>query len=76
MDHAPSPPPMLDDNPFGITATAAKIPVSKHVMGTARMGDDPATSVCDRWGRLHDVPNVTHRRLVSCSRPAPATAPP
>jgi choline dehydrogenase-like flavoprotein len=51
--------PMLDDNPFGITAIAAKIPVSKHVMGTARMGDDPATSVCDPWGRLHDVPNVT-----------------
>jgi choline dehydrogenase-like flavoprotein len=28
-------------------------------MGSARMGDDPASSVCDRWGRLHDVPNVT-----------------
>ena len=27
-------------------------------MGTTRMGDDPATSVVDRWGRLHDVPNV------------------
>lgn len=34
------------------------IPMSRHVAGTARMGDDPATSVCDRWGRLHDVPNV------------------
>jgi choline dehydrogenase-like flavoprotein len=34
------------------------IPISKHVMGTARMGDDPATSVVDRWGRMHDVPNV------------------
>jgi choline dehydrogenase-like flavoprotein len=27
-------------------------------MGTARMGDDPRTSVCDRWQRLHDVENV------------------
>jgi choline dehydrogenase-like flavoprotein len=50
--------PMLDGNPFGITSPAAKIPASKHVMGTARMGDDPATSVCDRWGKLHDLPNV------------------
>jgi choline dehydrogenase-like flavoprotein len=33
-------------------------PVSRHVMGTARMGDDPRTSVCDRWQRLHDVENV------------------
>ena len=22
------------------------------------MGDDPATSVVDRWGRSHDVPNL------------------
>lgn len=29
-----------------------------HLMGTARMGDDPATSVVDRWGRSHDVPNL------------------
>jgi choline dehydrogenase-like flavoprotein len=27
-------------------------------MGTARMGHDPRTSVTDRFGRLHDVPNV------------------
>jgi choline dehydrogenase-like flavoprotein len=27
-------------------------------MGTARMGDDPAASVVDRWGRAHDVPNL------------------
>lgn len=31
---------------------------SKHVMGTMRMGDDPSTSVTDRWGRLHALPNV------------------
>ncbi len=29
-----------------------------HLMGTARMGDDPATSVTDRWGATHDVPNL------------------
>jgi choline dehydrogenase-like flavoprotein len=29
-----------------------------HVLGTARMGDDPRQSVTDRFGRLHDVPNV------------------
>ncbi len=29
-----------------------------HIMGTARMGNDPASSVTDRWGRLHDIDNV------------------
>jgi choline dehydrogenase-like flavoprotein len=29
-----------------------------HLLGTARMGDDPATSVLDRWNRTHDVPNL------------------
>lgn len=29
-----------------------------HLMGTARMGDNPDTSVTDRWGRLHEVSNV------------------
>jgi len=32
--------------------------VSRHVMGTCRMGDDPATSVVDRWSRFHDVENL------------------
>ncbi len=26
-----------------------------HLMGTARMGDNPETSVVDRWGESHDV---------------------
>jgi choline dehydrogenase-like flavoprotein len=34
------------------------IPASRHIAGTARMGHDPATSVCDAWGRLHQMPNV------------------
>jgi choline dehydrogenase-like flavoprotein len=29
-----------------------------HLLGTARMGEDPATSVVDPWGRAHDVPNL------------------
>ncbi len=29
-----------------------------HLMGTARMGTDPETSVVDPWGRAHDVPNL------------------
>jgi choline dehydrogenase-like flavoprotein len=29
-----------------------------HLLGTARMGDDPRTSVLDRWNRTHDVPNL------------------
>ncbi|HCB02705.1 MAG TPA: GMC family oxidoreductase [Nocardioides bacterium] len=31
---------------------------SGHLLGTARMGNDPRTSVVDRWGRAHDVPNL------------------
>jgi gluconate 2-dehydrogenase alpha chain len=33
-------------------------PMSKHWMGTTRMGSDPTTSVCDPWQRLWDVDNV------------------
>jgi choline dehydrogenase-like flavoprotein len=46
------------------------ISVSRHVMGTARMGDDPARSVVDRWGRMHDLPNV----LVADSSVFPTSA--
>jgi len=34
------------------------VPASRHVMGTTRMGDDPATSVVDRYGAMHALPNV------------------
>jgi choline dehydrogenase-like flavoprotein len=33
-------------------------PISRHWMGTARMGSDPKTSVCDPWQHLWDVDNV------------------
>jgi choline dehydrogenase-like flavoprotein len=29
-----------------------------HLLGTAVMGDDPSSSVVDRWGQSHDVPNL------------------
>jgi choline dehydrogenase-like flavoprotein len=29
-----------------------------HLMGTARMGRDPARSVVNEWGRSHDVSNL------------------
>jgi len=29
-----------------------------HEMGTARMGNDPKTSVLNKWNQLHEVKNV------------------
>jgi choline dehydrogenase-like flavoprotein len=42
------PDPLLSDQPT----------LSAHHAGTARFGVDPATSVCDRWGKLHECDNV------------------
>ena len=36
----------------------ARYLASGHHTGTTKMGDDPDTSVVDRWGRTHDVPNL------------------
>jgi gluconate 2-dehydrogenase alpha chain len=50
-----SPPIDLDpsiEHPLG------SAPASKHVMGTCRMGDDPATSVVGPQSRFHDVENL------------------
>jgi choline dehydrogenase-like flavoprotein len=33
-------------------------PSGWHLLGTCRMGDDPAASVVDRWGRAHGVQNL------------------
>jgi len=32
--------------------------VGWHMLGTARCGEDPSTSVVDQYGRSHDVPNL------------------
>ena len=45
----------------GATHLHAEAPVRDsgwHLLGTARMGDDPETSVVDRNLRAHDVPNL------------------
>ena len=34
------------------------VPASAHQLGSARMGDDPTTSVADRYGQLHSVRGV------------------
>jgi choline dehydrogenase-like flavoprotein len=47
-----------------------------HLLGTCRMGDDPATSVVDRFGRSHDVPNLflVDGSVFVTSGPQPPTA--
>ncbi len=42
----------------GNASSPEAIPESRHNMGTARMGTDPATSVVDPQGRLHKLENV------------------
>jgi len=32
--------------------------MSVHLLGTCRMGNDPAASVIDRFHRTHDIPNL------------------
>jgi choline dehydrogenase-like flavoprotein len=39
-------------------ATSPLEPAGWHLMGTARMGTDPETSVVNEWGRAHDVKNL------------------
>jgi choline dehydrogenase-like flavoprotein len=41
-----------------ISAQAPLQPAGWHLMGTTRMGTDPAKSVVNEWGRSHDVKNL------------------
>ena len=47
---------------------------TQHLLGTCRMGNDPTTSVVDKFNRSHDVPNlfmVDGSSMVSSSRGQP-----
>jgi choline dehydrogenase-like flavoprotein len=39
-------------------ADVAESTVAYHLLGTCRMGNDPATSVIDKYHRTHDVKNL------------------
>ena len=39
-------------------STLEETTYSVHLMGTCRMGNDPATSVVNKFNRAHDVPNL------------------
>jgi choline dehydrogenase-like flavoprotein len=43
---------------FGFIAPPDSPSQSAHVMGTLRMGNDPTVSVCDAFGKFHDVDNL------------------
>jgi len=42
----------------GNAASPEAVPESRHNVGTVRMGTDPASSVVDPQGRMHDVENL------------------
>ena len=48
----------LADITGGNASALAGISSTAHIMGTARMGDDPATSVVDPFGRFHALDNL------------------
>ena len=54
--------------------TLGEVTYSRHLMGSCRMGDDPKTSVVNKWNRAHDVKNlflVDGSSLVTCARQQP-----
>jgi choline dehydrogenase-like flavoprotein len=38
--------------------TVTRAGANGHFMGTTRMGNGPGTSVCNRWGFTHQIPNL------------------
>ncbi len=56
------------------SAPVANVDYSVHLMGTCRMGNDPKTSVVNRWNQSHDIRNlfiVDGSSLVTCARQQP-----
>src|SRR5256885_15100849 len=49
---------VLSGAPGAIGSSVAGEAATAHIMGTARMGDDPRRSVVDAWGRAHEVENL------------------
>src|SRR5438270_2558558 len=49
---------VLEQETGGFGSPLAGPASTAHIMGTARMGDDPARSVVDPWGRMHELENV------------------
>ncbi len=49
---------LLAAGAVAIERTPLKAEAGFHLMGTSRMGDDPAASVVDRFGRCHEVANL------------------
>ncbi len=43
---------------WGFVAPEPEVPVSRHITGTLRFGNDPRTSVCNSVGRFHDIGNL------------------
>lgn len=43
---------------FGVYKGKRGLSGGQHQAGTCRMGNDPKTSVCDKFGRVHAVPNL------------------
>jgi gluconate 2-dehydrogenase alpha chain len=43
---------------YGFIAPADSPSASRHIMGTLRMGADAGASVCDAFGKFHDVDNL------------------
>ncbi|MGO9007658.1 MAG: GMC family oxidoreductase [Beijerinckiaceae bacterium] len=49
---------MLASGATSLSVTPLMRDAGWHLLGTARMGDDPATSVVNSFGRSHDVSNL------------------
>lgn len=48
----------LEAGAIDVVQTEIWVDQPGHLLGTARMGNDPETSVVDSFGRSHDVPNL------------------